>query len=172
MSVIKNLDFDLPSEKEATDFASKVALCFSNKNLFKQGVIVYLEGELGAGKSHFSRGFIQAFMPNQKVKSPTYTIIESYNFSTNSIYHLDLYRLCDPEELEYLALRDIFRDDFVALIEWPSKGEPILPSADVVFKFSYKDFADSTGRQVKVLANSTLGEQLLKSLNESIKNEA
>ena len=158
---MSSLQFKLHNEDDATWFARRVAKVFEKNNLFKQGVIVYLQGDLGVGKSHFARGFIQAFLPKQKVKSPTYTIVESYNFSTNCIYHLDLYRLCDPEELEYLAIRDLFSDSFVALIEWPANGSPILPAADVEFEFSYMDDSAQQGREVVITARSLTGQEIV-----------
>lgn len=157
-------EISLLDEAKSLDFAGLVANKFAEIDGFKKGMIIYLKGDLGAGKSFFSRAFIQYFLPGEKVKSPTYTIVESYNFSTNSIYHLDLYRLCDPEELEYLAIRDLFSADFVALIEWPQKGEPILPAPDLVFEFNYAEFGEQQGRNLVVTAQTPKGQSLLKKL--------
>jgi len=150
-------EYKLFDEFQSIDFAEFVAEKVSDSSCFENGLIFYLYGDLGAGKSFFSRAFVQHFILGQKVKSPTYTIVESYNFSTNTIHHLDLYRLCDPEELEYLAIRDLFKENFVALVEWPQKGTPILPSADIEIEFVH----ESVGRTVKVTAASEKGESLV-----------
>ena len=157
VQILKTVRLFLADEAQSLEFAGVVAQKFAEINGFKQGLVIYLQGELGAGKSFFSRAFIQHFLPQQKVKSPTYTIVESYNFSINAIHHLDLYRLCDPEELEYLAVRELFKGDFVALIEWPQKGQPILPSADLEILFDY----EGEGRSVALTAVSAAGEALL-----------
>jgi len=146
----------LLNEAESIDFARKFAGLVKGDNAFEDGLIVYLYGDLGAGKSFFSRAFVQYFLPGQKVKSPTYTIVESYKFSTNTIHHLDLYRLCDSEELEYLAIRDLLKKNFVALVEWPQKGDPILPKADIELEFLYQD----SGRKVMVKGISDKGKLL------------
>ncbi|GAB6069987.1 tRNA (adenosine(37)-N6)-threonylcarbamoyltransferase complex ATPase subunit type 1 TsaE [Thiomicrorhabdus hydrogeniphila] len=150
----------LADESESIDFARKMAELVKQDNAFDDGLIVYLYGDLGAGKSFFSRAFVQYFLPGQKVKSPTYTIVESYNFSTNTIHHLDLYRLCDSEELEYLAIRDLLKKNFVALIEWPQKGAPILPKADIELEFLYQE----NGRKVLVKGGSDIGKLLQKQI--------
>jgi len=150
----------LADESESIEFAKRVAGALDQVEGFKSGLIFYLKGDLGAGKSFFSRALIQHFLPEQKVKSPTFTIVESYKCSLNTIHHLDLYRLCDPEELEYLAIRDLFKQDFVALVEWPQKGTPVLPSADATFEFIYLE----QGRKVLVEAASTKGEALVKKI--------
>ncbi len=161
---MKSIEFILSNESESLEFAALVANSFKKVDGFKKGLIFYLKGDLGAGKSFFSRAFIQSFIPGQKVKSPTYTIVESYNFSTNCIYHLDLYRLCDPEELEYLAIRDLFVGNFTALIEWPQKGAPILPLADVEFEFVYREIEQAQGRAVTLKAVTDQGEALIKQI--------
>ncbi|BCN93643.1 tRNA (adenosine(37)-N6)-threonylcarbamoyltransferase complex ATPase subunit type 1 TsaE [Thiomicrorhabdus immobilis] len=153
-------EIQLLDEAESIEFAGLIANLVAENGGFEKGLIFYLYGDLGAGKSFFSRAFIQHFIPGQKVKSPTYTIVESYNFSINTIHHLDLYRLCDPEELEYLAIRDLFNENFVALIEWPQKGVPILPSADIEFEFVYAD----CGRTVKIQSVSQKGKSLVEQI--------
>nr|WP_232023574.1 tRNA (adenosine(37)-N6)-threonylcarbamoyltransferase complex ATPase subunit type 1 TsaE [Thiomicrorhabdus aquaedulcis] len=103
---------------------------------------------------------MQNFLPGQKVKSPTYTLVESYSFLNIKVHHFDLYRLCDAEELEYLAIRDLLTADFIALVEWPQKGSPNLPSADVLIAFEHQ----SIGRSVSVQALSVPGQVLAKAL--------
>nr|VFK43813.1 MAG: tRNA threonylcarbamoyladenosine biosynthesis protein TsaE [Candidatus Kentron sp. TC]VFK44274.1 MAG: tRNA threonylcarbamoyladenosine biosynthesis protein TsaE [Candidatus Kentron sp. TC]VFK58479.1 MAG: tRNA threonylcarbamoyladenosine biosynthesis protein TsaE [Candidatus Kentron sp. TC] len=97
---------------------------------WQKGGIIYLQGELGAGKTTLARGIARAFGITEPVKSPTYTLVESYRAPSLRIYHLDLYRLQDPEELEYIGIRDYFDEKALFLIEWPERGTSSIPSAD------------------------------------------
>ncbi|MDX1347033.1 MAG: tRNA (adenosine(37)-N6)-threonylcarbamoyltransferase complex ATPase subunit type 1 TsaE [Thiomicrorhabdus chilensis] len=152
----------LKDETESTRFAEAVAFQVEQLKLDKTGLMVYLKGDLGAGKSFFSRAFVQHFIPAQKVKSPTYTLVESYKACNFAIHHLDLYRLCDPEELEYLAIRDLLSGSYVALVEWPQKALGLLPAADIELNFCYEQL----GRQVELTAFSDAGRRLLEGLLE------
>jgi tRNA threonylcarbamoyladenosine biosynthesis protein TsaE len=98
-------------------------------------LVVYLRGDLGAGKTTFARAYIQALGYDGYVKSPSYGLLETYEAGGFNILHLDLYRIEDPEELEYLALRDLFDNRTVLLIEWPERGAGHLPGADLVLNF-------------------------------------
>ncbi|MCF6298903.1 MAG: tRNA (adenosine(37)-N6)-threonylcarbamoyltransferase complex ATPase subunit type 1 TsaE [Thiomicrorhabdus sp.] len=131
--------------------------------------MIYLQGDLGAGKSFFSRAFIQFFMPKQKVKSPTYTLVESYSTPVGTVHHFDLYRLSDPEELEYLAIRDLLTAPFIALVEWPQKGEGVLPEADIVIHIQHEneieplsEIESFDSRVITLSALSEGGKALLK----------
>ncbi|HEU4780164.1 MAG TPA: tRNA (adenosine(37)-N6)-threonylcarbamoyltransferase complex ATPase subunit type 1 TsaE [Steroidobacteraceae bacterium] len=98
--------------------------------------VVFLRGELGSGKSTFARGVLRALGVQGPIKSPSYTLLETYELAAVTAIHLDLYRLQDPEELEHLGLSDYHRAGYLWLVEWPERGEGRLPAADRLFQFS------------------------------------
>lgn len=155
--------FFLTDEAASRAFAVRMAQAISACGAYENGLMLYLKGDLGAGKSFFSRAFIQHFLPGEKVKSPTYTLMETYNFYKFAIHHLDLYRLCDPEELEYLAIRDVLANAYVALVEWPQKAQGVLPAADIEVRLSHH----GQGRQAELVAYSPLGNRVLAAFAES-----
>ena len=154
------MDVFLEDEKATVSFGQSLAkLCPSGFN-------IHLYGDLGAGKTTLVRGLIQAFLPKSKVKSPTYTLVEDYDLSTsennsnhiNHIYHFDLYRLGDPEELEYIGGRDYFSEEAVCLVEWPQRGEGWLAKPDLDIELKYHEngrfisFNAYTSRAIKLVA--------------------
>lgn len=127
----------------------------------KQGFTVFLQGTLGMGKTTLSRGLIRGLGHQGSVKSPTYTLVEPYEHLSPIAYHFDLYRLGDPEELEYVGIRDYFQGDNVCLIEWAERGQGILPEADLVIRLETQD----EGRSAAILAQTDRGSQLVEALN-------
>ena len=127
------------------------------------GMNIYLFGDLGAGKTTLVRGLIQTFLPQTKVKSPTYTLVEDYDVCKGEnnpnelkhIYHFDLYRLGDPEELEYIGGRDYFSDDAVCLVEWPQRGEGWLAEPDLEITLKYQ----KDGRKVELQSYTEKGKR-------------
>ena len=117
------------------------------------GGVVYLVGDLGMGKTTLSRAIIRAFGWKLAVKSPTYNLVESYSFDALEIHHFDLYRISDPEELEYLGLDSYFDDTSINLIEWPERGAPVLPRADLTIHL----FEHDQGRKLMLQPHSHIG---------------
>jgi len=114
---------------------------------------VFLYGNLGAGKTTLVRGFLRAAGHQGAVKSPTYTVVEEYDINGQKIFHFDLYRLNDPEELEWIGIRDYFEQDAICFIEWPDMGKGFLPVADMTIELTMKQKA----REISIVSE---GHQL------------
>ena len=128
----------------------------------KQGGVVFLEGDLGAGKTTISRGVLSAFGHMGAVKSPTYTLVEPYELNGHRICHFDLYRLGDPVELEYMGIRDYFDGESLCLVEWPVRGQGFLPEPDLRLQISVGKVSGS--RDLCITANTAKGHRLLSQL--------
>jgi tRNA threonylcarbamoyladenosine biosynthesis protein TsaE len=101
------------------------------RGLARAGGLVFLTGELGAGKTTLVRGLLRGLGHEGPVRSPTYTLVESFELSQARVHHLDLYRIADPEELEYLGIRDLLDGASLVLVEWPERGAGVLPAPDL-----------------------------------------
>nr|WP_010132412.1 tRNA (adenosine(37)-N6)-threonylcarbamoyltransferase complex ATPase subunit type 1 TsaE [Microbulbifer agarilyticus] len=121
------------------------------------GLVFFLGGQLGAGKTTFSRGVLRAFGHRGAVKSPTYTLVEPYEFPVERVYHFDLYRLGDAEELEYMGVRDYFGPGSLSLVEWSERGAGILPTPDLQIELQLQ----GEGRSLKLTAVSDAGTEVL-----------
>ncbi len=121
---------------------------------------ITLSGTLGAGKTTFSRSLIQTLGHEGNVKSPTFTIVESYELQDALIYHFDLYRIADVEELELMGIRDYFEKKALVLLEWPEHGESVLPEADIHCKI----LLQNSQRTFRLTAQTAKGRKILQAL--------
>ena len=149
------------AQHSAEDEAAMVALGGRLAQALSGGLVVYLEGDLGMGKTTLCRGIIQSLGHVGAVKSPTYTLIEPYQLEKLAINHFDLYRLTDAEELEFMGIRDYFGANSVALVEWPERGKGILPPADLVITIAQ----EGAGRSLQFRAETAAGAEMLAGLS-------
>lgn len=124
---------------------------------FPPGCLIFLRGNLGAGKTTFVRGCLRAAGFQGAVKSPTFTLVEEYALSDRMLFHFDLYRLNDPEELEWMGIRDYLRPDATCFIEWPERGAGILPAPDLDIGLQI----EGSGRRAEISAGTELGRKVL-----------
>ena len=146
---------------QLADAAAMEALGARLADCTSDGLMVYLVGELGAGKTTLVRGFLRGLGHEAQVRSPTYTLIEPYELPRRRVYHLDLYRLGDAEELEWIGIRDLLDTASIALVEWPERGRGVLPPADLEVVIAYRN----SGRQVVVVGRSPPGEAVVQQLD-------
>jgi len=130
----------LHSQQQQEAFGAQLA------GVLPKHAVIFLEGELGAGKTTLVRGILRGFGWSGTVKSPTYTILEPYELPQQNLYHFDLYRLADAEELEYLGLRELLGEGLL-FFEWPERGEALLPPADISVNIQH----EKSGRVLKFI---------------------
>lgn len=152
----KSLAIFLPDEKATVAMADSMARALDDT------AIIFLHGPLGAGKTTFCRGLLRSLGYDGAVKSPTYTLVEPYELEKTTVFHFDLYRVHDPDELEFIGIRDYFAPNAICLIEWPEHGEGWLPLPDVTCYIEMH----ATGRQLKLIASSLMGEKIIEKIEQ------
>ena len=144
-----SMDYKFTNESQLINFAKKFA------NILSPPIIIGLSGEIGVGKTTFVRAMLQNYDINENIKSPTFSLLESYN----NIHHLDLYRLNTAMDFETIGFRDLLTDDVICLIEWPEKFKNILAILDIHLNIDFGD--DKDQRFMCADACTKLGEKLL-----------
>ena len=152
--MIFDSNYDLKSESETLRLAESMAIHL------RPGMNLYLKGELGAGKTTFVRGLLRGLGYQDKVKSPTYTLVEPYNLKKFPIYHFDLYRFKDEYEWDDAGFREYFNKASICLVEWPEKAGRILPEPDISIELSHESF----GRHIHLISYTPLGTECLKAI--------
>ncbi len=152
----------LADEKATEKFGRALAAATKVKGL------VYLVGDLGAGKTTLARGVMRALGHKGAVKSPTYTLVEPYELQDKRVYHFDLYRLEDPEELEYMGVWDYLNDEALCLVEWPEKGEGLLPTCDLEIVLTTQD----SGRSLTWCSHTQTGHEMSQRLKRTLDQSA
>jgi tRNA threonylcarbamoyladenosine biosynthesis protein TsaE len=145
------LSLILHCEADTLMLGQKIAESLANNSV--SSATLFLSGTLGAGKTTLTRGILDYFGFSGAVKSPTYTLVEPYQIGHRRIYHFDLYRLVDPEELEYMGICDYFDDDSWCIVEWPERGRGCLPVPDITISLTL----NGDGRRVELSAQTENG---------------
>lgn len=153
------MNIELATPADTDHFGRRLAQAFDEQ---AGGAVITLAGELGAGKTALARATIQALGHAGPVVSPSYTLIEPYDLAGRRLHHLDLYRLADPEELEFLGIRDICLDSDLVLVEWADRGAGFLPAPDLDITLEYR----GSGRSAHLEARSATGRQLIAKLQD------
>lgn len=146
-------EFYIDNETDMVAFGERLGRAFQAHSKFQ---CIFLNGDLGAGKTTLSRGILRSFGHAGAVKSPTYTLVEIYELSERRVYHFDLYRLGDPEELEYMGIRDYFSENSICLIEWPQRGQGVLPAPNVLIDVK----VEGEGRRIYLTADESFFKTL------------
>lgn len=154
---INQMQILLEDEQKMQVFGEKIAQVIGQINA---PLLILLNGDLGAGKTTLSRGILNGLGHRGSVKSPTYTLVEPYDLAIGKVFHFDLYRLVDPEELYDIGFNDYLSESQLCMIEWPDKGGSLLPKADISLQIN----TNGTGRQVILTAQTSLGSQCVNEL--------
>ncbi|HET7267636.1 MAG TPA: tRNA (adenosine(37)-N6)-threonylcarbamoyltransferase complex ATPase subunit type 1 TsaE [Oleiagrimonas sp.] len=144
------------------DEAATQALGARMADVLDGGLVVYLDGDLGAGKTSFARALLRRLGVGERIKSPTYSLVESYPLTRGRAWHLDLYRIADPGELEWLGLDALAEPNALVLVEWPQHGAGALPMADLIVHLAHA----GDGRSAGFEALSQRGHELLERLSD------
>ena len=155
---MKTCVYDLVDETATVAFGTALAKAIQQQQ--GHSFVAYLNGDLGAGKTTLTRGVVRGMGHKGNVKSPTYTLVEPYELANWHVYHFDLYRLADPQELEYMGIRDYFSANCCCFIEWPEKGQGLLADADVSIDLAY----DGEQRKITLTGQTELGICVLNEL--------
>ncbi len=147
-------NYDLKDESETLRLAESMA-----SHLFP-GMNLYLKGELGSGKTTFVRGVLRGLGYQDKVKSPTYTLVEPYSLEKFTIYHFDLFRFKDETEWDDAGFREYFNNTSICLVEWPEKAGNILPKPDISIELSHTSY----GRHLHLISYTSIGTECLKAI--------
>src|SRR5579859_2038267 len=147
--------WNLPDEAATAELAVRMA------GALDDGLVVYLHGDLGAGKTSFARALLRALGVGERIKSPTYSLVESYRAADRAAWHLDLYRIADPGELEWLGLDALSDPSALVLVEWPERGAGALPAPDLVVHLGYAGL----GREARMEARTARGAAITSRLD-------
>ena len=154
------------------DEAATIALGRKLAPLLAPGMLVCLDGDLGAGKTTLVRALLRELGYAGPVKSPTYTLVEVYAVSSLYLYHFDFYRFNNPEEFVDTGLDEYFREDCICLVEWPEKAAGYLPPADLSLAFHFPADRQNCGRVVQLQAISERGAACLNALGNQTSSGA
>ncbi len=152
------LDVALETEGDTIRLGEMLSHCLQGRGR------VYLQGGLGAGKTTLCRGILRAMGYTGAVKSPTFTLVEPYSFEGGQVFHFDLYRLNDPDELEYIGIEDYFAGQDLCLVEWPEKARDILPASDLDLEL----LIEGKSRRAGITARSVFGSEVLENLKQRL----
>lgn len=150
-----NYNIKLDNEDAQLAFGERLAQVLTG------GLVIFLRGDLGVGKTTLCRGILTGLGHKGNVKSPTYTLVEPYQLAGQDVYHFDLYRLGEPTELEYMGCRDYFDDESICLVEWPERGAGVLPEPDMELEI----LVDGRGRELVCHAYSDAAQAVLARLS-------
>ncbi|MXP67673.1 tRNA (adenosine(37)-N6)-threonylcarbamoyltransferase complex ATPase subunit type 1 TsaE [Pantoea sp. Aalb] len=154
---MKTYVIQLFDERETLHLGMQLAQCCIRSKL-----IIYLYGDLGVGKTTFTRGFLYGLGYKNKIKSPTYTLVESYEVGSRLLHHFDFYRINNPEELELIGICDYFSNNALCIVEWPQQAIGIIPESDLKLKLNYVEII----REVEIKATSDEGKYLVQKFQQ------